>query len=209
MFRIVALLVFVGTLASFFLIFRKSGQWAGFMPGIRNFIQTLRKDLKERGVRPNFRPLLYLICLLMFMILAGTGFFSALILGQAMTGVLLMLHVIVAPLFAVGLAVGALLWAHQHQFSFEEWHWLAANIKKPRELFGPHYDFWRKMCFWLILMLSLPAIFSIVFSMYPFFGTDGQHYLLNVHRYSVLILSVLVMFHSYWVILESQSRPKK
>lgn len=209
MFRIVAILALLGAVAGLAGIIRKSGQWARIKPEFKNFIRILRKRLKEQGLLKNFRLVVYLFSILMFMILAITGFFPALILGQSMSGVLLMLHVTVAPLFAVSLAILALLWAHRQQFTTDEWRWLAANLKKPRQLFAAHNDFWPKAGFWLILIVSLPAILSIILSMYPFFGTDGQHYLLNVHRYSVLILLVVVMFHGYWVVLESQSQQKK
>jgi hypothetical protein len=48
--------------------------------------------------------------------------------------------------------------------------------------------------------LALPVILSVVLSMFPLFGTDGQEFLLNLHRYSALLLALVAIVHTYLII---------
>jgi hypothetical protein len=36
--------------------------------------------------------------------------------------------------------------------------------------------------------------------MFPLFGTDGQEFLLNLHRYSALLLALVAIVHTYLII---------
>jgi len=49
--------------------------------------------------------------------------------------------------------------------------------------------------------LALPVILSIVLSMFPLFGTDGQEFLLQLHRYSALLFALVAIMYTYLVIL--------
>jgi len=51
-----------------------------------------------------------------------------------------------------------------------------------------------------IAVLALPVILSIVLSMFVFFGTDAQEFLLNLHRYSALVLALVIIVHTYLII---------
>jgi len=148
------------------------------------------------------RKLIYLLALLCFVVLVITGFYPVLVRGEHLGGFLLMLHATFAPVFAACLAVLAVMWADNCQFDKNYWPWLQrvlgreavnkAGVKK--------YELLQKICFWLIVLLALPVILSIVLGMFPLFGTDGQKFLLNLHRYSTLPLALAAIVHIYLII---------
>jgi len=112
-----------------------------------------------------------------------------------------LLHVTIAPLFAVLLAILVVLAAHQHRFAAGDWAGLRADLaKKIRATSSPcgaHPTALQKICFWLVAILSLPLIASILFSMSTLFSAESQHTFLNVHRYSALLFFVVAILHAY------------
>ena len=56
--------------------------------------------------------------------------------------------------------------------------------------------------FWLILVGGLAVSATMLFSMLPLFGTDDLHCLLDIHRYSGLVVVVAMIFHFYSVVLQ-------
>ena len=114
---------------------------------------------------------------LSFMTLACTGFMSYFFFGGRVSGYWLMLHVIAGGVFsacAAGLAV------------------LCAE----RNLFGSGKTL-AKLCFWMILLLSLLVILSMLLSMFKFFGTDWQRFLLQTHLYSTIALALFIIAYFY------------
>jgi hypothetical protein len=81
--------------------------------------------------------------------------------GARMHGWMLLLHMSVAPLFLIAIAVLALIWAQR-----------------------------TSMCVRLILLSAFVAITSAMFMMMTWFGTDWQRCLLNVHRISAMVLTI-------------------
>ena len=148
------------------------------------------------------RKLIYLLALLCFVVLVITGFYPVLVRGEHLGGFLLVLHATFAPVFAACLAVLVVFWADNCRFNKNYWPWLQrvlgreavnkAGVKK--------YELLQKICFWLIVILALPVILSIVLGMFPLFGTDGQKFLLNLHRYSTLPLALAAIVHIYLII---------
>jgi len=138
------------------------------------------------------------ITAILFILLALSGFFPVVFLGMHLTGWLLIFHVTVAPFFVLSLAFTALLYAKIKQYSNKDVDYLK-GAKKTASI-NVSYLFWSKTGFWLFLLFSLPAVFSILLSMYPVFGTYGQHFLLAVHQYSVLMLFIIstVVFLFRW-----------
>jgi cytochrome b subunit of formate dehydrogenase len=168
----------------------------------------LEQKLNLVGV---LRRLIYLLALLCFVVLVITGFYPVLVYGEHLSKFLLMLHATFTPVFAACLAVLAVFCADNCRFDKNYWPWLQrvlgreavneAGVKK----YEPHPsdglgELLRKICFWLIILLALPVILSIILSMFPFFGTDGQEFLLNLHRYSALLLVLAAIVHTYLVI---------
>ncbi len=148
------------------------------------------------------RILVYLVALVCFVVLVITGFYPVVFLGEHLSGYLLMVHATFAPVFAGCLAVLALMWADNCRFEKNDWPWLQKLLygeaaAKPA---GAKCQLGQKVCFWVIVLLALPVILSIVLGMFPLFGTDGQEFLLNLHRYSTLLLAAAAILHTYLII---------
>jgi cytochrome b subunit of formate dehydrogenase len=159
----------------------------------------LEQKLNFVGV---LRKLIYLLGLLCFIVLVITGFYPVLVQGEHLTGYLLMIHATFAPVFAACLAVLSLMWADNCRFDRSDWPWLQKLLgrepaAKPA---SGKCGLTQKVCFWLIVFLALPVILSIVLGMFPIFGTEGQECLLNLHRYSTLLLAAAAILHTYFVI---------
>jgi cytochrome b subunit of formate dehydrogenase len=153
------------------------------------------------------RKLVYLLALLCFVVLAVTGFYPTLVLDEHISGYLLMIHATFAPIFAICLAVLAVMWASHCRFTRSDWPWLQRLIRRvilPKtdntDLVGESSNPGQKITFWLIVVLALPLILSIVSSMFPFFGTHCQELLLDAHRYSALLLALAVIVHTYLMV---------
>ena len=159
----------------------------------------LEQKLNLVGV---LRRLIYLLALLCFVVLLITGFYPVLVYGEHLSGFLLMLHATFAPVFAACLAVLAVFWADNCRFDKNYWPWLqrALGREAVNKAGVKKYELAQKMCFWLIVILALPVILSIVLGMFPLFGTDYQKFLLNLHRYSTLLLALAAIVHTYLII---------
>ena len=174
--------------------------------GLRVLVFLLTLLLLEQRVSllSRLKKLVYLLALLCFVVLAITGFYPVLVLGEHISGYFLMLHATAAPVFAGCLAVLALSWAQQCRFSRTDWQGvknlitrrLASAVSLPEGV-----GLGQKIAFWLIVLLALPLILSIVLSMFPLFGTAGQHFLLDTHRYGALLFALVAIIHIYSVVL--------
>jgi len=162
---------------------------------------------KERSLMGVLRILVYLLALLCFVVLAITGFYPTLILGKHISGYSVMVHATFAPVFAVCLAVLAIMWARSCRFTGGDWPWFE-HIVKWITLFKSSGDetpckssgLGQKIAFWLIIFLALPLILSIVLSMFPLFGTHWQELLLSMHRYTALVFAMVAIMHTYFII---------
>jgi len=153
-----------------------------------------------------FKKLVYLLALLCFCVLAVNGFFAAVVLGKSVSGYWIMLQTTAGGVFAVCMAILAVMWARRHRFNESDWPGLqrilkriirlktANNIPAEKSRLG------QKITFWLIVVLALPLILSMVSSMFPLFGTYWQELLLEVHRYSALLFALVAIVHIYLVI---------
>ena len=153
------------------------------------------------------RILVYLAVLFCFVVLAITGFYPTLILGTHITGYLVMVHATFAPVFAVCLAVLAVLWAKRWCFTSGDWpllerivRWATLADSPVTNTYGKSSGLGQKISFWLIIFLALPLILSIVLSMFPLFGTHWQELLLSMHRYAALVFSMVAIVHTYFII---------
>ena len=185
----------------------KIKEWFNQKP--KAYIESLKiKDLITNiYALKNFIFLLTLVC---FVVLAFTAFIPRIVFGQAPGGVLLMLHVAIAPLFALCIALLALMWAHQNRLfaSDVQWFWRYLLRKNTSENAGPVFDVMPKIYFWLFALLAVVLMSSIVLSMFPLFGMEGQDYLLQWHRYSALLFS-LVVFGQVYLMLRKQAKKTK
>jgi len=129
---------------------------------------------------------------------------------------MLWLHVLAGPVFAVGLAVSAVLWADGCQFVRDDPAWLrrggayfvrrAAKSRAEADAGmtpppADRLDAGQKLFFWIIVTLGFLAVASMMFQTVPWFGQRGQARLLAIHKYSALGLLIAVILHTYVVLL--------
>lgn len=197
MIRIVAGIGFSITLVGIALHYR------AFRAGSRAETQAApAADQPGKGRLAGLTRLAYLLTFIGFVILAVTGFGPLLFLARPLSGFPLMTHLVAAPVFAVGLAYLTFMWANHHRFELGEWQGVKLLRREAGDGGGPpgRFTFGEKVSFWLVILLALPVILSTVLSMFPLFGTDGQEWLLDVHRYSALLLVMAVLVHTYLTI---------
>lgn len=171
---------------------------------LRRVIRVFTMLLLEQklGTVGVLRKLVYLLTLLCFLVLVVTSFYPVLILKEPIHGYWLMLHATFAPVFAACLAILAGLWADNCRFDKNYWPWLQRILgrKAVNKTDVKKGELLRKVCFWLIMLLALPVILSIVLSMFPLFGTKGQEFLLDTHRYCALLLALVAIVYTYLII---------
>ena len=215
MFRIIAstgfVVVFAGIACHFLLSLPKRDDLFGkdrrckFLDILRIPIYALTLLLVEQKLSliGRLRKLVYLLALLAFVVLVLNGFYPSLILGKSISGYWIMLQTTAGGVFTVCIAILAVLWAHNCRFDKNYWPWLTRLLQhQPADTTAApqKYELCQKICFWLIIFLALPLILSIVLSMFPLFGTDGQKCLLQLHRYSALSLALIAIIHTYLLI---------
>ncbi len=151
----------------------------------------------RQGVIGAIRKVVFLLALLCFVALAVTGFVPIYVLGEAIQGWWLMTHIIAGGIFTACIVVLAVLWADNNRLDKNYWPWLNVILhRQPKSATGPQkHELKLKVCFWLVLILSLPVILSAVLGMFTLFGTHGQVLLLQIHRYCALLLSLFAIVY--------------
>jgi len=149
--------------------------------------------------------LIHLATFLCFVVLAVTGFYPAMFTGEPLSGYSLMLHATASPVLAVCLVALVLVTAQRNRFDRKDWDHL--QMRFSWKTFDEHSTassatvIWRKVFFWLMILLSLPVMLSIVLSMFPIFGTSGQEFLYHLHRYFTLLFVMSGALFCYLVIV--------
>lgn len=161
------------------------------------------RSIRKQSIVVILRMLAYLLALVCFVVLALTGFYPVLILGEHISGYLVMLHVTFAPVLTVCVAVLAVMWASNCRFTSGDWPWFERIVKRvtsvksvDKAAKSKSSGLGQKITFWLIIFLILPLALSIVISMFPLFGTHWQELLLGLHRYTAYIFTVVVIVHT-------------
>jgi len=176
---------------------------------LRKVVQLVTMLFIEQKLSPAgvLRKLVYLLALLCLIVLAITGFYPTLVLGEHISGYLVMVHATFAPVFAICLAVLAVMWAGNSRFTGSDWPWFQRFVKRvtltkstgeetPPEGSG----LGQKISFWLIIFLVLPLALSSILGMFPIFGTHWQELLLGIHSYTALVFAIAVIVHIYLMI---------
>ncbi|MHC4118013.1 MAG: hypothetical protein ACYSWO_10945 [Planctomycetota bacterium] len=145
-----------------------------------------------------------MVALFAGVVLTITGFFPVLVLGEHISGYPVMIHATFAPVFAVCLAVLAVMWANRCRFTYADWpwfkrvvQWFTSNENIGAEAAGESPCLGQKVTFWLIIFLALPLTLSIVVSMLPIIGTHGQELLLSVHRLTAGVFVLVAVAHTF------------
>lgn len=167
-------------------------------------VLVTRPSPRIEPVRWNgWEKLVYLVTLLCVMDLGVTAFYSVIRFG-ALEGWWLLAHMVGSGGLILMLPLLALTWARASRFgrgpvgapqptvtadqaaassSASRFHWLA------------------KLTYWIILASGLVTVSTMLLSMLPLFGTEVLRRLLDVHRYSALLLVVATLLHVYSVLL--------
>lgn len=160
------------------------------------FMLIPKKDTSLLGLLKRLALAVGLLC---FTVLLLTGFLP-LFLGYHLHGYLLMLHVSCAPVFIICVAFLGLTWAQANSFVAENGKMILQVLGiscVPGQAREDDFGLVRKCCFWALLVLSLPLTLSIILSMFPLFGTDGQYALFYLHRYTALAFSLITFIYAY------------
>lgn len=198
---IISFLVVLGGIAGHGILFPcgKGSRWGlGDIIRKKVHIFTMLFLEQELSFLGRLKKLAYLLALLCFVILFLTGFAPRVLCGTELSGLLLMVHVTFAGVFIVCVAFLAVTWAHQFCFGVGDLECVQSVFSLRIRKVGCQTC--RKLLFWILVVLSLPAALSILFSMFPIFGTHGQELLFEIHRWSVLVLSLCAFVHIYLVI---------
>ncbi len=175
------------------------------------FFMTLLFVEQKWSLVGALRKLVFLLALFCLVVLAFTGFVPRVVFGEAISGWWLFIHAIAAGVFAACIAVLAVLWADKNRLDKNYWPWLNSILnRQPKSTAPPQkYELWLKICFWAVLALSLPVILSAIVSMFKIFGTHGQDVLLQIHRYSTLLLSLFAICYLYLAALGEMEKTVK
>jgi hypothetical protein len=120
--------------------------------------------------------------------------FPALLSGERLTGYSLVLHVGVAPVFAVAAVLVALFWAHRNSFGPADWKRVRRPFRRqPADAATPRLVVLRKVFFWLAVVAVIPTVISATLALFPLLASVYQETLFLVHRYSVTALVAAIV----------------
>ena len=138
--------------------------------------------------------LVYLGALVSVATLGFTAFYPVLTLGH-MRHWWLFAHMFGAGAMVAVLPLIAITWAGPNRFEVRA-------ESDEEETYAPRFFWLTKLTFWLFLASGLIVALTMMLSMLPVFGTEGQHALLDIHRYAGLMAVVTLVLHLYGVLLQ-------
>ena len=194
LFGILLAVIIMILILNFFLLIRKKNTnpaniWQTLKSDIISGLGMIKKTEWKKGSLFNrIRHFLFGFSILLFVIMAVSGLLLPLF-WQPTTGLLLLAHVFIAPFFALAVTLSIGLFAHKLQFTSADYQFLQNRQKAQKQ----KMIFLKKIHFWLFVPAVILNIGSIVCAMYTLFGTSGQDWLINIHRYSALVLLVLTV----------------
>lgn len=135
------------------------------------------------------------LTLVLFIFMLLSSFIPTAITGDKLSGIFLVIHITIAPLFSLALALMILLFSHQMQFNKSDFD----KFAKETNINGN--DSLVKIAFWSLSVLSVPLLFSIILILYPLFGTELQNFYITIHRISALLFSIVVLTIIYFAVI--------
>ncbi len=136
--------------------------------------------------------LIYLGTLGSVAVLGVTSFVAVLRTGE-LGGWMLFFHMFGAGALTAVLPLLALSWAHWNRLKLRT----ETGADRP-----PKFFLLSKVMFWLILVSGFIVTTTMLVSMQPIIGSDGQYALLDLHRYSGLVLVGALVLHLYSVAIQ-------
>lgn len=193
-FRIIATLSIAALFAGMaYDLRRRMKSWKAAGDFLLRQFRDFRHGRGNAGGLSRVRRISTIVSIGLFLILALTGLLPVIVLGMHLSGLLLVIHVTVAPLFAISLSALALLWAHRLRFDESDWQIAlgSGRWESPRK--DALIRFALKVGFWIVLSLSLPLMLTVILGLFPLFGTDGEALLIRLHGYSALLLMMTAL----------------
>ena len=118
-----------------------------------------------------------------------TAFYPMLIQKQSISKFFMMAHVTFGLVFAIAFTLVVMISIKQNKFSNSS-------------------QLLKKICFWISLPIIIATMGSIILCMFKLFSTQSQLLLTNIHRYSGLAISSLIIIYIYCTISELVQRGK-
>lgn len=142
-----------------------------------------------------FASLVYLATVVSVTILGVTSFYSVIRFG-VLDGWWLFAHMFGAGAFVFVLPVLAITWGLANRFG-------RRAVTEEESRGGDARFFWLpKLMYWLLLVSGLAVCLTMLLSMLPLFGTEGLEILLDIHRYTGLLVVVALVIHLYCMIIQ-------
>lgn len=129
--------------------------------------------------------LLSVLLFISYLLLLISGFGSIMIHGS-LTGYYLLFHISISAVFALLITCFAIVGCLYHSIRFRL-----------------DYQMGESVCFWGMLIVSLPVMLTAVLPMFPWFNTEGQNLLLSVHLTSSALFSLLIFCYILFRLLNS------
>jgi len=156
--------------------------------------KTLRHPQKLRPRFPRLELLVFLVALASFVALALTGFYGVIWPEHAMHGIRLLVHVALGPVFAVSLAILAIMRAEAYRLG-------SRGARLP-----DRFSLGQKICFWVFLLGGLGLIVTISVSMMQALEPDQQATVINLHRWGGVVAIVSALVYGYLAIIHRRVR---
>jgi hypothetical protein len=137
--------------------------------------------------------LVYLVTAASVLLLGFTAFYAVLRYG-VLEGWLLFVHMFGAGALVAVLPLLAITWCRTSSFG------CSVGTGEDDEVM--QFTWLPKAAFWVLLAAGFAVSGTMLLSMLPLFGTDGLHVLLDIHRYSGLVVVVALILHAYGVLLQ-------
>ena len=130
---------------------------------------------RDSGALRGLERTIYLVFLAALAGMVVSSIFM-LAIGDRMHRWMLILHMTLAPVFALCVTGLALLWAYDA---------------------GDRFARAERVAFCVVVVASFLTITSALLGMMTWFGSDGQRTLLNLHRYGALVLFVAAAYQAW------------
>ncbi len=154
-----------------------------------------RRASRQRRGWGWFASLVYLATVVSVTILGVTSFYSVIRFG-VLDGWWLFAHMFGAGAFVFVLPVLAITWGLANRFGRRAVGEDESRGEDARFFWLP------KLMFWLLLVSGLAVCLTMLLSMLPLFGTEGLEILLDIHRYTGLLVVVALVIHLYCMIIQ-------
>ncbi len=182
MFRLSILIVLV---IITFLFLKNKNHWSA----LRRLPHTLLFSLRQTQLPylERLRLFSFSWMLLLFGLLALSGFGPVLLFGESPEGYLLIFHLLLAPFFLVALTFWLLSSTESYILTEQDWQ----TLNEAGKSFLTHRSLGLKIVFWLFYLISLLGIGAAVLSFFPFFNAEQIQWLIGFHGYSMLFLFLI------------------